>query len=489
MSEFKYKEESGVNYDYILALKENENQFSVEQISINRNKRWETEMIDIYNDTNCDVVDMYLRIKSFLQSTDYVYPFCLGYSYDDSFIDYITIPKMDVREYRKYIELRQNYIVKAYKEHNYDKGMLMGMLNRLYAEIKEDKTKYLNYIMPYIYSYNYYNTIQENKVKQKYNIFSAEIHGKFTYESTVNENLKIAIQTNFCYGSSSYFHVVVTYKGIELLPFSEWVKYYFARYNSIMRYTRAYECYRKSWHYALNFLAGYVNKAIHNPDEFVKGEILSEVNDLMSGLENIFRMNDAEFESRLDVQHIEEDDDRFIGISSARHANERERQNYKIRTSECAMIFKMEKISGALHFLKNLTSLTEILPDVENIISRIIELNQIIYPSILEAIPPIKDELKSLIKEDNKIQHLYEVKSRQLEPYKIELKNIKEKASRINYEDIECEFKENNPQYKILTEEVNTLWTEHNRLFNMISNREDVIERLNSYKDLIDRYI
>lgn len=146
----------------------------------------------------------------------------------------------------------------------------------------------------------------------------------------------------------------------------------------------------------MDFLERFVNKAIENPDEFVKIDVIYEVNSLMDGLDEIFHMTDNEFEKRLEVNHIKEDEDRYIGISSARHANERDREYYKIRKSESAMIFKMEKISGALHFLNNLKSISEIIPEVNDSISRIIELNNLIYPNIIEAIPPISLEIKDL---------------------------------------------------------------------------------------------
>ncbi|MYM12837.1 hypothetical protein E5330_09240 [Muribaculum intestinale] len=247
--------------------------------------------------------------------------------------------------------------------------MQKKLQSQLNAFIKKSKEEYLKCILQYIYSYDYSNTLRQYKVKEKYKIFSSEIHGRFAYETVVNDELKILTRTNFCYGSSSYFHIIVKYKDIELLPLSEWVKYYYAGYNSIMRYTRSYFCQRESWKYAMEFLESFVNRAIENPDEFVKNDVLLEVNGLMAGLEEIFLMTEMEFEKRLDVKHIDDDDIRYIGISSARHANDCERQNYKIKKTESAMIYKMEKISGALHFLNNLKSISTIIPEVESSIS------------------------------------------------------------------------------------------------------------------------
>ena len=238
----------------------------------------------------------------------------------------------------------------------------------------------------------------------------------------------------------------------------------------------------------MEFLKSFVNRAIEDPDEFVKNDVLLEVNGLMAGLEEIFLMSEMEFEKRLDVKHIDDDDIRYIGISSARHANDLERQNYKIKKTESAMIYKMEKISGALHFLNNLKSISTIIPEIESSISRIIELNITIYPEIIEAIPPIELEIKHLSRELNKIERKYNQKEQQLDYLKKRLENIKNKSfsNGRDTNQVEEEFKSNNPQFEILTKEIDVLWQEQNKYLTLIHNREEVKKRLSSYKELIE---
>ena len=274
---------------------------------------------------------------------------------------------------------------------------------------------------------------------------------------------------------------------MELLPLSEWVKYYYAGYNSIMRYTRAYNCIRYSWKYAMEFIESFVNKAIENPDEFVKKDIISEVNSLMNGLDDLLYMTDDEFGKRLEVRHIEEDDDRYIGISSARHANEKEREYYKIRKAESAMIFKMEKISGALHFLNNLKSLSSIVPEINESVSRIIELNNLIYPNVVEAIPPISLEIENLTYELKKIEREYNQKKKRLKYYNNRLEYIKRKTIGVELYQIGNKFKENNPQLEILTTETEKLRHKKDICETRINDRKGIMKRLFSYKELIEK--
>ena len=152
------------------------------------------------------------------------------------------------------------------------------------------------------------------------------------------------------------------------------------------------------------------------------------------------------------------------------------------------MIYKMEKISGALHFLNNLKSISTIIPEIESSISRIIELNITIYPEIIEAIPPIELEIKHLSRELNKIERKYNQKEQQLDYLKKRLENIKNKSfsNGRDTNQVEEEFKSNNPQFEILTKEIDVLWQEQNKYLTLIHNREEVKKRLSSYKELIE---
>lgn len=485
MADSKVKKEVGVNFDYILALKSDNGILSVEKIDITRHYGWVDEMIEMYEAERYDASDMYHRARYLIQNNGNTYPFCLGHEYYESYIDEVAFPVLDTCQYRKEINERLNHITNCFQKGYIDYANRLK--SKLDAYIKRSKEEYLKRILPYIYSYDYNETLREHNLKEKYTFFSSEIHGRFTYETVVNEDLKILTRTNFCYGGSTYFHIIVKYKDVELLPLSEWVKYYYAEYNSIMRYTRSYICIRDSWKHAMDFLEGFVNKAIENPDEFVKKDVICEVNSLMEGLDEIFHMTDNEFEKRLEVNHIEEDEDRYIGISSARHANERDREYYKIRKSESAMVFKMEKISGALHFLNNLKSISEIIPEVNGAISRIIELNNSIYPNIIEALPPISHEIKDLTCELHKVEREYNQKEKRLEYYKNRLENIKKKSNGAEFCQIEQRFKENNPQFEILINETEKLWHEQNKLLTRISDREGIKKRLLSYKELIEK--
>lgn len=259
-----------------------------------------------------------------------------------------------------------------------------------------------------IYALDYDNAITSNRIDQDSIVFSSERHGDgreknkrgigYHAEHKVNEDLSVRVETNFCYGSSTYFSVVVTYKGIELLPYSVWVHYYFAGFVHLLKYTRSYIRERNSWHMCMNFLEKFINSAIDNPEDFIHNEVMREVNGLLDGLQNIFNQSQEDFEKELKVKK-RLGDDRYIGILGARHANESDENEYVITPNEVSMIYRMEKVSGALRFLDNLRKVKEIYTEVSDAIDKIIEMNQQIYPEVESAIPPVENEIKKLNEE------------------------------------------------------------------------------------------
>ncbi len=480
------KKREGVNFDYILTISECNGNLMIKQIEIDRHNTLIDNLIDMYHNANYDVVDMDLYAKQKIIYIEQEFPFCLGHNYRDHYINDVTFPEYDVTTVRQNISNWNRQIENARKKG--DDIRVRDLENKLIRYNQKKKQEYLQKALTFIYSLDYDHALKSNKIEEKYKIFSSEIHGRFSYNTDVNDDLKITTRTNFCYGSSSYFHIIVKYKDIELLPYSEWVKYYYARYNEIMRFTRSYPSHRESWHYVMAFLVRYINNALTDPDSFVKNEVMSEVNGLLSGLEEIFLLDENKFSKKLYVKYIEDDDIRYIGISSARHANESEREYYKITPNECAMIFRMEKITGALHFLKSLNKLSNIYKDVQTVINRILELNNFIYPDVNNAIPPIEQEIINLKRVLQPIERDYNYKSKQLNRLEELLERLISKSESSKRKEVETLFKKRNPKFEILLKETHNLWLKINKYQNRIDNREKIVNRLYSFKKLIENY-
>lgn len=106
-------------------------------------------------------------------------------------------------------------------------------------------------------------------------------------EFKLNDDVEVTFLTNFGYGRSSYFYLQIFYKGIGILPYSEWVHYRKASTYDIIRYTRRYHLANNEWIKAMTFTADVYNAAVATPATFIQKNILNEVEEMVSGLEAI----------------------------------------------------------------------------------------------------------------------------------------------------------------------------------------------------------
>ena len=497
------KKRTGVNYDYILGLKMDGVRVKVVKYPIARHNKEIDLAIERYENEIYGADDVYNAVWGCLFSRSY--PYCLAHEYTNTYIKEIQPVNFDVREYRK---LLQDLIT---REVNYKLRWLSNsertsrdriseieseVRKRIYPEIKKIKENLLNQALAYIYAYDYDNTLNSNNIEQECIVYSSERHGdgrgknKIGYHSEhkINDDLSVIVKTNFCYGGSTYFSVVVKYKDIELLPYSVWVHYYYAGYAHLLKYTRSYKHNRNSWHECLNFLETFINSAIDNPENFIHSEVMHEVNGLMEGLKKIFTQTVKDFEKDIKIKE-RPGDERYIGILGVRYATEADETEYTITPNEISMIYRMEKISGALRFLDSLRKIKEIYCEVSDAFDEIIIMNKKIYPEVQSAIPPVENEIKKLNKElspYNKRLNLCELRYKKLQDkLNNSLKNIYD-TNKIK--EITERFERFNPSYKQLESEIKLLQEKVNLLTTKIYKREAVLKRLNQYKSLILKY-
>lgn len=503
-----FKKKTGVNYDYILALEKEGDRVAIVQYPISRHIREIERALELLYDENSDAHDVYNVLHSCLSEREYNY--CLKHEYSDHYIKPIKV-EFDNYQYRK--ELREKIDSRAEakirwlninKKNNRENlaEVRQSVWKQMYWQIKKQKEELIDMALPYIYANDYEDALNKNSIPKKSIIYSHERHGDSRYEKIkentiehkVNEDVSIKITTNFCYGYSSYFHVVVIYKGIALLPYSAWVKYYYARITELMGFTRSYELIRENWHTCMTFLEHFINSAISNPEEFIGNEVMQEVNGLLEGLEKISQYDTDRFKKEIIVKKCP-GEERYIGIRGLRNASESDEELYNIAPKEIAMIYKMEKISGSLRFLDSLREIKEIYSEISDVIDRIIEMNRTILPEVERAIPPVEQEIKKLNadvlplkKQLNSCQVAFNKLQQRLD--KISEMQLR-KSGYLSSEDnatIQKEFENNNPQYVELRETINDLKPQINELEDSVFKRMRVLEKLNDYKGLILKY-
>lgn len=496
----KYKREEGVNFDFILALKKNGNKVETVKIPIKRHDKEIKRALSMIEDEDYDATHIYNLFKGILRG--HGFPYCFTHEYHESYIS--DINPVDFRSYQYSKELREKIKRKAYfkllrlpkeerdKSENIREAEEKARKELSY-QIKKDKEKLFDSILPCIYAQDYEESLERNKVKENYIFFSNDRHGdgrgkeKFGYhaEHKINHDLSVTVRTNFCYGTSTYFNVVMKYKDIELIPYSVWVRYRFASYSHLLGCTRSYLRYRECWKYCFDFIQEFINSAIEDPEKFVHNEISREIKQLMEGLEAIFTKTE-DYIGQINVKK-RGDDERYIGIIGVRNLNERELEEYYIAPQEKSMIFRMEKISGAIKFLKSLRKIEEIYSEINDASKRIVEMNKEILPEIKASIPPVNEEIIDLKGKLKPLEFKFEKCEKSIVKFEDQLsKRLKDLWETEEIEKAKNRFERLNPKYLELKQLREKLKSEVQDLQSKLYKRKEVLKKLNGFKSLIE---
>ena len=225
----------------------------------------------------------------------------------------------------------------------------------------------------------YCRTLDELKKKgESLKMYSTDNIGWTDYKYSISDDVVIRLQSNFGYGHSAYFRIVLAYKGIRIVAYSSYVNYYYANARELCRFTRRYSVSCWNWNRAFSFVEEVSNLAAQSKDAFVKKWIVGEVDEMVSGLHIIVERPDVVFDKwtaatsplgtriLLDVMALDD------GI----------RVKYKCYSDEMLMDFQAEKISGALDFLESLFALKEIYSEVDASIMKIRDMAKKLLPKI-----------------------------------------------------------------------------------------------------------
>ena len=388
------------------------------------------------------------------------YNYCFPHDYRSSYINKASYPhQWNFQTYEdkmnKYEEMLRvnNKDDDDYKEDPEALEVFIQDEVRKYAKsLKED---YANEAERYINAFNYKNTLECLKTNENNKMFSSDTIGWTDYNYIINGDIAYHLKSNFGYGSSSYFFVNLKYKNIDILPYSDGIKYYHANMKDFIRYTRLYNLSRDCWNIALDFVTQTTNAALDDPDKFIKQWIFNEVREMMSGLRRI-----AE-----DPQtcHKEAANNNFAenGLISVRNITEYQRQLYKAYPDELVMAFQAEKITGALYFLEKLKPLEIIYKDIDKTINEIIDINKKLYPTFKVNLKRINTEIKSRKHILEKLKSEAEEIEGLCAPFLAEIQEIIKRTAKMSIPKsqnaIIDEFKVSHPKFAKLDNELSLL--------------------------------
>lgn len=389
-----------INEDFLLLLIDTNGLLETTTIEIDKHFETESETIKKLcsgENDNIDEIVSFLRTDLKPKLPNKLFKYCkeLDKAYQSVHVS-IDIGIKDIIDKRELIFTNQKFAVKENKEFNIE-----NKFRELKNQIRERIELWFK-VFDTEFAYDKAKKVSNMKV------YSHRISGWSNPEYSITSNLKQQVKTNFGYGSVSYFYSLLTFKNIQITPFSEWIDYRYSNFSEVIRYTRSFRAripvtdernrvrYYKTkientyWFNAMEFTKNAANLSKTNEREFVDKYILTECEVLVNGLENFYK--ESEFE--------------FIGENQVNVENN-EINKYRVDIDGYELIdFRTEKIIGALDFIDKIIEYNSILPTQEYT-DRIFSLCKKFIPNVYTTLEKQKTELAKAEKDlsDFTIEH------------------------------------------------------------------------------------
>ena len=388
--------ERKINEDYLLLLVDNNNLIETKMIDITKHFGVEMGVIENFcgkSGDNIDEITSYIK-KALIpkyQPKQFKYSIELDKAFNTVFVDLNAfVVEIDFSQKRIFEEIKTRTEKEKEKEKpevDFEKKLDEWKEQ----ELKKLKARIVIRIKHYFNAFDIEIAYSEAEKVSNMLAYSHRYGGWKTFEHNITENLKQTIKTNFGYGSVSYFYSVLTYKGIEIIPLSDWIDYRFANFSELLRYTRSFRylvpicderdrlrCYKtviknEYWVDALDFTKNAANLSFSDEDKFIEKYIIEECETMVQGLEHIY--NEHEF----DLLDLDENE---ISIS-IKEKEEMKRKKYNFSGFEL-IDFRTEKIIGALDFIQKIMEYNAIIP-TEKYIKRISAVNKKFIPNVYNA--------------------------------------------------------------------------------------------------------
>ena len=464
--------EQKINEDFLLLLVDNNGLVDSTTISIDNHFEQETSSIKKLCEGHFDNIS---QITKFLNNSlkpklpNKVFNYCkeLDKAYQSVIIN-VDNGIQDINTKRDLIYTNQKIALNDKKEYNLDEN------------IRELKSQILEKILLWFKVFNIEFAYDKAKKVPNILVYSHRISGWSNPEYKITDNLRQQVKTNFGYGSVSYFYSLITFKNIQITPFSEWIDYRYSNFSEVIRYTRSFRSrvlvldrnnkpwYYKTkidnsyWHNAIEFTKNAANLSLTNEEEFVEKYIISECENLVNGLEKFYLETEFEF---IDENQVNVENEKII------------RQRVDINGYEL-IDFRTEKIIGALDFITKIIEYNSIIPTNEYT-QRIFTLNKKFIPNVYLALENQKSELKIA----NENFNVFTLKHNELLEEQKFYNNEKIKLKG----DFEIHYKEKYSEFiELLTKSLEEQKQHIHRIKLHTENIKKLTEYINKYNELIE---
>lgn len=462
------KERINVNYIGVVST-ESDNKELYKHVPIeNKYSELIAKLEDMAKNENRTVLDMQVYFEELFpkNSSSKWYNYCHPYAYNSSYIDGVRYPRLySYSEYQDVIRELQTEDSKRNKAKELRKGFAQQCHR-------------------YIEAYCYNNQISQLQISENCKMYSTETIGWTNYSYKINEDIEIQLSSNFGFGSASYFIVGLTYKGIEILPYSMTVNYYIANMADILRYTRKYYVESSSWDIALDFVATAANNAMQNPGDFVSKWIVNEIEEMLSGLRRIAKNPTSCFKSLMKNSSLN-------NLVFIRNISNYDVSRYKIYPHEMEIAKQAEKISGAMMLLEKLEVLITIYPKVVEAINEIKEISNSLIPNFKTKVSQIENQIAQKQEDLNSLMTAKESIESECKPNFDEITKMtelrtKETGKYVAKYTIRQEYEQTHPDFKITFEKIQELSKKISNIQSDINNRESFSSEMSNCINIIE---
>lgn len=293
-----------------------------------------------------------------------------------------------------------------------EKSEKTDSLQKKYLNNKTELKKELcNYIMLWIHAYRFLKARQQLLSTNKNVVaFSHRYQGWSKPRQKINEVLEIEFKSNFGYGNSSYFYLILVYRGVQIYPFMDWINYKYAeasemegyseRFHKKKIYKRVFKGKKVStkevvieqsyWEDAFDSLVKACNICERSPEEFIDTYIVIALKKLISNLEEIIDEDDR----ILDKAY--RDFDFKIATFDAIEGQMKQAKSMNVKGS---MISKTLDFIGDITKLEEVAKVSSYIDDIESLNKRILPMLEKSILSYKEVMDYLEERYKNFEKE------------------------------------------------------------------------------------------
>lgn len=212
----------------------------------------------------------------------------------------------------------------------------------------------------------------QEKYKDKLIAHSHRYGGWNTFEWQFNDDIKFVINTNFGYGSNSYFEQSIFYKDLKLAPYSKLVKYRYANFTEITSHTYSYNFFYSEWKKLMTDSLEFYNAIVEHKDNYIFSWLTRQLDKMVNELQSYISSSYCYFDNIVNCYNsYKTKRERVDGIEF--------------------WIAKSNKISEALLFIENIKELPVQVNPVKYV-ERIQHINNTFLPLLEIKIKSLKNE-------------------------------------------------------------------------------------------------